>query len=353
MDERIIDHWSDDTVLPLINFAMCSFPTTETGGYTPFQLKYGTEDAAYFRVPSDSPHGDAPKLLRRLDANLKTVRALSLEFQEQLILERARRNIPLVTYQPGDLILWNPLSDSSHLHQTKLAPAYHGPFRVIQQISNDIECEHIVTLDLKTFHTSRVKPFIGTNEEAYSVGLIDQDQYPILSVNYYSGNPHIRSSLSFNITFGDFDIRNVSFSQDLVRSGPIKEFCEKHPELRIILVTLSAAKSYIQQLNRTPITFFKDTEELYLSLRYFDGTDRSWYDSLQLPHPEITFYALVKIYSSTKAKTPSIVLFCSLFNSYYRLRGYDMSVHIRNSLDPKTMCLLVEADRVTYPALFA
>jgi hypothetical protein len=42
LDERLVDKWSDDTVLPLINFALCSYPSSETGGFTPFQLKYGT-----------------------------------------------------------------------------------------------------------------------------------------------------------------------------------------------------------------------------------------------------------------------------------------------------------------------
>ena len=51
LDERHYNNWSDDTVLPWINFMLASFPTPETGGYTPFQLKYGTLDAAHFRLP--------------------------------------------------------------------------------------------------------------------------------------------------------------------------------------------------------------------------------------------------------------------------------------------------------------
>ena len=43
LDERLYDSWSDDTVLPLINLHLASYPTAETGGYTPLQLKYGTD----------------------------------------------------------------------------------------------------------------------------------------------------------------------------------------------------------------------------------------------------------------------------------------------------------------------
>ena len=35
-DKRLAHKWSDDLVLSLINHAMCSFPTRETGGITPW-----------------------------------------------------------------------------------------------------------------------------------------------------------------------------------------------------------------------------------------------------------------------------------------------------------------------------
>ena len=56
MDERLVKQWSDDSVFPLINFALASYPTSEAGGYTPFQLKYGTEDAQYFKLPAAKLH---------------------------------------------------------------------------------------------------------------------------------------------------------------------------------------------------------------------------------------------------------------------------------------------------------
>ena len=40
LDGRLYDRWSDDTVLPLINLHLASYPTEETGGYTPMQHHY-------------------------------------------------------------------------------------------------------------------------------------------------------------------------------------------------------------------------------------------------------------------------------------------------------------------------
>ena len=56
-DERVMHKWSDDTVLPLINFMMADYPTSETGGLTPFQLKYGSQDAERFRMPKGMEPG--------------------------------------------------------------------------------------------------------------------------------------------------------------------------------------------------------------------------------------------------------------------------------------------------------
>ena len=96
-DERLKDNWSDDTVLPLINIA-------ETGGFTPFELKYGTEDAAYFRLPQDGSLTPL-QLLRQLDANLRAVRARSRIIQQTIKEERASKDHPATNYVVGDLHL--------------------------------------------------------------------------------------------------------------------------------------------------------------------------------------------------------------------------------------------------------
>jgi hypothetical protein len=107
LDERIIHKWSHDTVLPWINFCMASFPTSETGGYTPFQLKYGTEDAAYFQFPSNPLPEDAATVIRELDENLRLVRSRSLQLQETIKLERESKDLAVSKYCSGDYVLWN------------------------------------------------------------------------------------------------------------------------------------------------------------------------------------------------------------------------------------------------------
>ena len=95
MDERLEKSWSDDTVLPLINLHLASYPAEETGGYTPLQLKYGTEDAHYFSLPDQlelEPGARATRLIKQLDDNLQLIRTLSHGLQTKLAQERAKRD---------------------------------------------------------------------------------------------------------------------------------------------------------------------------------------------------------------------------------------------------------------------
>ena len=122
----LYDSWSDDTVLPLINLHLASYPTAETGGYTPLQLKYGTEDARYFELPDHfnlEPGVLASRLVKQLDNNLQLVRKLSLELQTKIAPERAASNQNISTYElvisscstlaKNQVTIWTP--DSAHL----------------------------------------------------------------------------------------------------------------------------------------------------------------------------------------------------------------------------------------------
>ena len=136
LDERLYHQWSDDTVLPLINLFLASYPTQDTGGFTPLQLKYGTLDATRFTLPEQlilAPGIRATKLIKDLDDNLQTIRSISRELQLKLAAERAAADKNISQYEPGDLVLFNPREQQSDHLQTKLTPDWLGPYQVIQQ----------------------------------------------------------------------------------------------------------------------------------------------------------------------------------------------------------------------------
>jgi hypothetical protein len=163
LESGVKDRWSENTVLPWINFFLNDRPTQETGGLTPFQLKYGTQDAEFFRLPKNAlPENCSTLILTKLDQDLKNLRETSLKFQQQLANERTTTTSRHVTYQPNDLILWNPREHSRALKNEKLMPNWLGPFRVVSHNGNDIECIHICMGTKWTFHNDRVKPYPDT-----------------------------------------------------------------------------------------------------------------------------------------------------------------------------------------------
>ena len=104
-------------------------------------------------------------------------------------------------YQSNDYVL--------HLYSTtndlpsKLSPKYSGPFVVLSQSGNDVTCKNLITDSINIFHVSRLKLFVGSSTQAYSSALRDNNQYTIQSILAYRGNPLIRTSMSFHVSFDD------------------------------------------------------------------------------------------------------------------------------------------------------
>ena len=350
-DERLLNCWSDDTVLPLINFEMASYPTTETGGFTPFQLKYGTLDATYFKLPDGlTPGEEVPRLVRALDNNLQMVRDISHKLQQKLASERRVLDPPHQTYEPGDLLLWNPRERPSDHLNNKLDPDWLGPYEVITHTKNDIECRHLVMRTLHTFHASRVKPFFGSREEAFRCAQLDQHQYIIKSIVDYRGNPHIRTSLVFDVEFEDGPA-TVPWSDDIAQTQQMETYINSRPELFPLQFTAAEAKRRVAQLKKLAITSVNPGQSIYLHLRYFDGQDRAWYDSLSLPRGGKQYYVQLTLERFADRYQRRILARCETFNDRYELTAYDIAAYCTATL---TECIvLVTADmRLQYPAVF-
>jgi hypothetical protein len=283
-DERLINSWSDDTVLPIINFSLASHPSSETGGYTPFELKYGSADAKYFHLPDElEPGTRCHEVLRLLNDNLATVRSISSKLQAEIASERAEASRLVPKFESGDLILWNPRETPEDFLETKLSAPWWGPYEVKVQRKNDIECVHINLRTVHVLHVSRVKPFFGSREDALKVAKLDKNQYFINSFNFYSGNSHSRQTRNFNVTFEDGTI-NMPFSRDLADSQQYAEYALSIKSLLPLRYnTAKEAYHAIAQMNKLAITSFSPGDTLFLDLRYFDGVKLAWFDSLRLP----------------------------------------------------------------------
>ena len=184
-----------------------TMPNTEIGGLSPVELKFGTRDLPRFNLPPPLLPGHTYcDLVKALDINLAIVRSITSSYQQQLRLQRQSEAPPKSqnTYQPGDLILWNPRETPQSFRPTKLSPKLLGPYEVIQQIKNDISCRHVTKNVVSKLHTSRVTPFVGSKSEAQSAALLDREEFIVHSVIKHRGNPKKVSSLEFLIRWENY-----------------------------------------------------------------------------------------------------------------------------------------------------
>ena len=350
-DTRLHDEWSSDQVLPLINFEMASYPTSETGGCTPFQLKYGTQDAAYFRLPDNLEPGErAAELLRRLDANIAAVRAVSSKLQADIAAERAAADGPLPKYEPGDYVLWDSRSNPCTPVHDKRLGQWLGPYMVIRQVKNDITIKHLTVGHEKVVHTSRVRPFLGNQADAFELSKLDYHQWTIASINYWTGNVHQRQSLLFNVTFEDGETLDLPFSNDLSESRNFEEFVATQPLLMPLLTTAAKAKQDAATVRKLIITAYQPGDTLYVDLRYYDGTQAMWFDSLGLP-PTGDRYMVKGVIQQLTSHGRKAIATIPVYDSRISLDGWDLALYCAESLEDN---ILVTSDMLRqYPQLLS
>jgi hypothetical protein len=248
------------------------------------------------------------------------VREISTTLQKQIAIERGVAAAKLPRYEPGDFILWDPRETPCDHLETKLSPPWLGPYEVIEQIKNDIECVHLNLGTKSNFHVSRVKPFFGSRQDAVDMAKLDRNQFFIVSFNHFSGNPFMRQSMIFNVTFEDGTV-DVPYSLDLANSAQFDEYV--HSEKVLLPLRYSTKKdatTAMGSLNKLAISDVSPGESVFLDLRFFDGatwgsTEPSmWFDNLNLPKTDraYTFQAHCVKWSNSSRK--KIVLHIPILN---------------------------------------
>ena len=185
-------------------------------------------------------------------------------------------------------------------------------------------------------------------EDAINVAKHDKDQHTIVEVQWYTGNPHLRSSMQFGIMWDDgFQPRD--YDADLANSQPFKSFVEARKELFPLRFTVKEAKQAMKEIRKQPITSVSVGSQGYLSLRAFDGMDRGWYDSLNLPEKTKLY---VVPFTCTKISRGHAYLRLPIFDITMRFDNYDLTANCYDVLD-SDLLLEVTADmRDKYPELW-
>ena len=97
--------------------------------------------------------------VRLLDKNLALITELSRKFQDSLVEERTKNSLPenQNQFQPGDFVFLQENVDE-HL-PSKMHPKFRGPYKVVYQTKNDVECKNIILGNVQKFHVEKLKLF--------------------------------------------------------------------------------------------------------------------------------------------------------------------------------------------------
>ena len=300
------------------------------------------------------------EFIKTLEFNLKTVRAKSREVQMEIAVERAKANDAVMQYEVGDLLLFNAREDPCSFLETKLSPEWLGPYKVVPQNKgeefscNDIPVEHLVMNTRHIVHKDRVKPFFGSVEEAWELALLDYHQYDIASINYFIGNPHIRRSMAFNVTFtlgASSDTKMIQFNPDFCATEQYHAYIHSIPYLFPLRFPATKAKKEINAKRKLHITQYGLNDLLYVDLRYFDGYKTEHFDSLQLPNKHM-FYYVEGIVRRVDQKRLYVEL--PVIRQFIELDNYDLyAVTVPfNQLDITKMVLISVNNRIEFPSVF-
>lgn len=345
-EPRAKDEWGDPTYLACCQYILNSHVNAEASdSLSPFELTFGTEAAPYYQTVGEKILSVSPKernvFLKTLNEHLTEIWNATKTYQNSILKKRIPPDKPMNCFQAGDFIL--------HLEAkrpTKLDAEYSGPYVVIKQERNNVEAKHITSGIIKFLHVSRVKPFFGTEAEAYEMGTRDNDQFVIEEIQSYRGDPEKRTTLEFLVKFADGDLRQIPWSRDLFESVPYEVFCRKHRHLFPLLFTTETADKEIKKLSKQEIHGYHAGDLILVNLRSYGEL---WYQALPLPEVDTTVYAVpFKVTSVAKDKR-SIEIVSEIYPGKVRVDSYYLFAF---TVDPT--CPYVEITVETlkkYPAL--
>jgi len=326
--ERVKGSWSKPHVLGIIQFLLNSEISAETG-LTPFQYIFGTVDATYFTLP-DLPIETHGEYLRMLNTDLLQIREAAQQIQRE---EQQKRisDVALNSYAVGDLVLFDEASKG--FRDQKLKFRYAGPYMVTSVYKADITCKHVVTSKVKVFHMQDLKPFMGSLHDAYQAAKTDDDQYVIISIIDYSGDPLKRSSMEFCVLFEGEDKLWLRYNPDLSASSQFQLYIRSHPELEPLIMSADDWRTKSAEYNRLGIIGVNPGQVCFVNLKSWGA---EYFRSLNLPLG-MTYVVQCQYIKWTTPRRKKIDMHCSLFSQRFEwdatsTRLYGMFSHLRSDM---------------------
>ena len=111
---------------------------------------------------------------------------------------------------------------------------------------------------------------------------IDNDQFVIVKIIGYMGNPFKRSSIGVKVQFEDGDEPLLPLTPDLQNTGTFQDFVQANPSLWPLRFK-SGAEALKEPVQQTGYKELLVGDSVFVDLRLFNGVESSWYDQFGLP----------------------------------------------------------------------
>jgi hypothetical protein len=138
-----------------------------------------------------------------------------------------------------------------------------------------------------------LKPYFGSELEAKKAALLDYDQFVVVKIHAYVGDPRARKTMEFLVEYADGDKLWKVWDEDLFQCQAYEEYCKSVPELWSLIYTSEVARRERSLLNRTPIMSNREGE-FYLRAfgqSCYNGYGNGAFDP-PLPNEDTTVYVI-------------------------------------------------------------
>ena len=175
----------------------------------------------------------------------------------------------------GELILVQ--RDPEVFQPAKLLAPFRGPYEVIHQDRNRVECRHLAAHHIREVPVERVMIFHGTREQALVSANQDEDQTVIQAITGWRGEPLLRTTISLRILFADSDIVWLPLTKDLDAAVPVGDYFLKTCPLRhIVFQHVAIGLVWVREKRKERLTEYAIGDTIYVYYLYYYG--HRWYD---------------------------------------------------------------------------
>jgi hypothetical protein len=323
-DERVIDKWSDPTVLPWVQIQLNSSVHSATG-CSPYILQYGSLDHSYFTFPLSTPE-EADDYLAKLSGNLELVRSAASTKQRSTDAKFQSKTNPTAytRYQPGNWV-FHVLKDQMSVGH-KLKARKRGPYEVIHHEGNTVRVKDLVNDTQRDLHQQDVVMFHGEKEEAKAMANLDDDQFAVRCIKGYYGDPEKRSTLSFLVLFEDGEEKWLPYTADIASTAAFENFCSVRKALSIVLLSTSQVTALRRDILKKSVDTLLLGKTVFLNLRIWGG---EWYASLKdnLPESHNHNYWIAAKVKSVVVRKKEYVLFVPAMKVSFTVNNWFMHCH--------------------------